>query len=110
MFNRIKYWFDYHPSIFIPTAILSVIFLLIFTALACNTAIIEVGRDAWGTVAYRNVINGRYYVQSYIRSDAIVEDSLNYKMTDEIPNRYYLVREYKGLLGFRRDKVIQVIQ
>lgn len=84
---------------------------LLFLLLVINTQVVEVGRDTWGSVIYRNTWNNHYYVSDgCCMMDAIVEDSLKYKVTDNIPNRYYFIREYSGLLCFKRNIIIDIIQ
>lgn len=74
-----------------------------------NTEIVEVGVQPYHTVLYRNVLRNNWYVDHGPRT-AVVVDSCIEKMIDDIPNRYYVVRQYNGFLYFKKDEIIKVIQ
>lgn len=74
-----------------------------------NTSVVEVGVQPFGTVLYRNVLRNNWYVD-YGDRTAVVVDSCIEKMTDDIPNQYYLVRKYNGFLYFKKDEILKVIQ
>ena len=91
--------------------IFSILIGLVFLILLYNTSVIEVGRQSYGTVLYKSCISGHYYVTGGdISGDAIIEDSAVPKVIDNIQNQYYVIREYSGLLYWKKDIIINVIQ
>lgn len=76
-----------------------------------NTSITETGIQPYGTEVYRDVLSNEYYVRidRYLLNP-VVEDSVTGKLLDNVQNKYYIVREYNGFMGFYRSRIVNVIQ